>query len=129
MWSAFVWLSGADPDILARCTNLRRSERIRFASLGAMTAIPAVLGTCSMAYAMSTLTHDPRLYLAAGLTWGCIVLIIDRYLVSTVYKSTVNKLGGRIGSVLARLLFGLLVGITVSHPLVLLWFNDSIHQT
>jgi hypothetical protein len=125
----FIWLSGADPEILRNCTYLTNSERIRFASLGALTTIPAILGTFSMAYAISTLAHHPRIYVGAGIVWGFIVLLVDRYLVSTLHKSQVRSWGGMATSMFVRFLFAVLIGVAVAHPLVLLWFKDSITQT
>lgn len=127
MWRAFVWLSGADPEILARCKNLSRSERIRFAGLGSLVVIPAVLGFVGMSYAVSTVSSEPIIYFGAGAAWGAAVAAIDRYLLSTLYRSRLKN-RGRVGAVAARLIFAVLVGIAVSHPLVLLWFDDSITQ-
>ncbi|MFB9238109.1 DUF4407 domain-containing protein [Plantactinospora siamensis] len=129
MRRAFIWLSGADPTILKDCTSLSNTEKIRFAGLGSLILVPAVLGTFSMAYAVSTLTRHAALYVLAGICWGVIVLLIDRYLISTLHKSTVPGAGGRTVPVVARLVFAVLVGIAVAHPLVLLWFDDSLVQT
>ncbi|MEV4638030.1 DUF4407 domain-containing protein [Actinoplanes sp. NPDC049548] len=123
-----LWLSGADPAILRDCTALSNTELIRFGGLGALTLIPAIMGTFSMAYAVSTLTGNLWLYILAGLAWGVVVLLIDRYLVSTLHKSSVQG-RGRTVPITARLLFAVVVGIAVAHPLVLLWFDDSISQT
>ncbi|MEU4242930.1 DUF4407 domain-containing protein [Actinoplanes sp. NPDC026619] len=128
MRRVFLWLSGADPVILDDCGPLRRTETIRFAGLGALTVVPAVLGCFAMTYAISTLTARPLIFVPAGLVWGCIVLAIDRYLVATLHKSALPG-HGRTVPIIARLLFAVLVGIAVAHPLVLLWFNDSLTQT
>ncbi len=125
----FIWLSGADTQILKRCTHLGRTEQIRFAGIGTLVLVPAVLGAVSMSYAVSTVTKEPRLYQGAGLVWGLVVLLIDRYLVSTVFKSHLSGLGGRIGAIVVRYIFALIVGIAVAHPFVLLWFDSSITQT
>lgn len=124
----FVWLSGADRDILAQCTNLRRSERIRFAGLGALILIPPVLGFVSMAYAVSTIVPNMAVAAGGGLVWALIILSVDRYLVSTLYKSKLRGGGTRALAMLARFAFAVIVGVAVSHPLVLLWFEDSITQ-
>ncbi|GAA0902382.1 DUF4407 domain-containing protein [Virgisporangium aurantiacum] len=128
MRRVFIWLSGADPAILRNCTNLTNSERIRFASLGALVLIPAILGAFAMSYALSLMTHRPTLYMTGGLLWGLAVLTIDRYIVATLYKSTIRHWFGTTSSVLIRLLFAVLIGTAVAHPLVLLWFKDSLTQ-
>jgi hypothetical protein len=124
----FVWISGADTGILARCTNMRRTERTRFAGLGALLLVPGILGAVSMTYALSTVSGQPAVFVTGGLLWGCIVVLIDRYLVSTIYKSRVKSAKGRFVAVLARLAFSVFVGLAVSHPFVMLWFDDSISQ-
>ncbi|KUL34497.1 DUF4407 domain-containing protein [Actinoplanes awajinensis] len=129
MRRAFIWLAGGDDVILRNCTNMHRSEQIRLTCLGALTVVPAVLGTCAMAYAISTLTDEAYLYVGGGVLWGLIVLAVDRYLVATMHKSEVRRRGGLVVSMLARLIFAIFIGIAVAHPLVLLWFDKTITQT
>lgn len=124
----FVWLSGADRNILAECTALSRSEQNRFAGLGALVLVPAVLGLFSMMYAISTVNDDPRVYVTAGVGWFLIVVAIDRYLVSTIYKSRLSKGPARGVAIGARMVLAVFVGIAVSHPIVLLFFRDTITQ-
>lgn len=128
MRRVFIWLSGADLTILRNCTNLSGSERIRFAGLGTLVLVPAILGSLAMAYALSLMTPYPPMYVFGGLVWGTIVLFIDRYIVSTLHKSVLRHWFGTTSSVLLRLLFALVIGTAVAHPLVLLWFKDSITQ-
>src|SRR5882757_7401563 len=111
-----IWLSGADPEILRECTHLRNSERIRFAAQGALTLVPAMLGSVAMAYAISTVARRPLVYVGCGLLWGVVVLLVDRYLVATIHKSAVPGRGLRAVPLLARLGFAILIGIAVAHP-------------
>ncbi len=124
----FIWLSGADRDLLDKSTNAPRTERIRFGGLGSLVLIPAVLAFFSMTYALSTIVESPWIYVGAGLIWGGMILAIDRYLVSTIYKTSLKGGNGRLWAILARYVFALLVGFAVAHPMVLLWFDDSISQ-
>jgi hypothetical protein len=128
MGKIFIWLSGADRQILDKCTRLPKSEKIRFAGFGTLVLIPAILGLFSMMYAVSTVTNNPFIFITAGIVWFLIVLFIDRFLVSTVYKSTLNTRKNFGVALISRYLFAIFVGIAVSHPLVLLWFNQSISQ-
>ncbi len=133
MRNLFLWLSGVDANLLASCERAPESERLKFAGIGGLVLIPAVLGFFSSMYAISTLTSNWFLIAVTGVVWGCIVLAIDRYLVSTVYKSRLKRNFGEqlatIGRYAARYVFAIFVGIAVSHPVVLLWFDDSIRQT
>lgn len=122
----FVWLSGADPDILKQCTKLPKTERRKFAGFGTTVLIPATLGLFSMGYALSTFTSDPKIYITGGVLWFFIVLAIDRFLVSTLYKSSVQPKRNFWIALFFRLIFAVFVGIAVSHPLVLFLFDKSI---
>lgn len=82
----FIWLSGADRVIIDQCTTMGRSERKRFAGLGALVLVPATLGFFSMMYAVSTLTSDPLVYVSAGVLWFLMVAAIDRYILSTTHN-------------------------------------------
>lgn len=121
MGRLFVWLSGAHPEHVG-------DERGRFAGLGALVLIPAILGFVSMAYAVSTVAYHPIVYVAAGATWFFIVVAIDRYLISNTFKTDPTARNGRVVAVVIRYLLSIVVGVAVSHPLVMLWFDDSITE-
>ena len=91
-----------------------------------MVLVPATLGLFSMTYAISTFVNSPWLYLLAGITWALIVFVFDRFIISSFRKkSTVLKDVTSL-TFLSRLLFSVFVGIVVAHPLVLLYFHESI---
>lgn len=128
MGRVFIWLSGADRQLLDQCAKLPKSERIRFAGFGTLVLIPAILGLFSMMYAVSTVSENPLIFIAGGVVWSFIVLIIDRFLISTVYKSALKDSKGYGVALISRYLLAIFVGVAVSHPLVLLWFDESISQ-
>src|SRR5690242_2624635 len=97
--------------------------------LGSLVLVPAALSLFSMTYAISTFVHKPAIYLTVGVAWACIVLAIDRYLVSTVHKSSTRGIRSAAVSILVRYVFAIFLGIAISHPLVLLWFDNTITQT
>ena len=125
MKNIFVWLSGPDPKVLSQCTHLTESRK--FAGFGTTVLIPATLGLFSMGYAVSTFSADPRIYITGAILWFLIVLAIDRFLVSTLYRSSLKSNRDFWIAFLFRILFAGVVGIAVSHPLVLFLFNGSIH--
>jgi len=110
----FVWLAGADPQILAKCIRLPKSERIKFAGLGTLVLIPAILAFFSGAYALSTLSNNPSIFVAGGLVWFFIVLSFDRFLVSTTHKSSLKTAKNYRGLV-CRYFLAIVVGIAISH--------------
>lgn len=90
--------------------------------------VPAILGLFSMIYAISTLTGKWPVYVAAGTVWALIVFIFDRFIVSTFRKSDSPRKDILSFLFFSRLLFSIGIGIVVSHPLVLLVFDDSLRQ-
>jgi hypothetical protein len=123
LYRLLIVCAGSDEDILKKCP---RSEHIKHAGFGALVLVPATLGLFSMTYAISTFVKSPYLYILAGITWACIVFIFDRFIISTFRKkSSVLK---DISSLtfLSRLAFSVFVGIAVAHPLVLLYFHESL---
>lgn len=121
----FVWSAGSDREILDRTG---RSEHVKHAGYGGLVLVPAVLGLFSMMYAVSTLTDKPFVYIGAGIVWACIVFTFDRFIVSTFRKSDSARKDLFSFLFLSRLLFSIGIGVLVSHPIVLLVFDDSLEQ-
>lgn len=124
MQNPFIWLAGSDRDLLAKCPKF---ERIKHIGFGTLVLIPAVLAFFSMTYAISTLTDNIIVFFATGFCWAVIVLFIDRFIVSSLFKTKENDTNFWI-SFAARFIFAIFVGIAVSHPMVLLFFEKSINQ-
>ena len=121
----FVWSAGSDREILDRTG---RSEHVKHAGYGGLVLVPAVLGLFSMMYAVSTLTDKAFVYIGAGIVWACIVFTFDRFIVSTFRKSDSARKDLFSFLFLSRLLFSIGIGVLVSHPIVLLVFDDSLEQ-
>lgn len=125
LFDFFVWSAGSDREILDRTG---RSEHIKHAGYGGLVLVPAVLGLFSMMYAVSTLTPQPFIYIGAGIIWAAIVFTFDRFIVSTFRKSDSPRKDLFSFLFLSRLLFSIGIGVLVSHPIVLLVFDDSLEQ-
>ena len=121
----FLWCSGSDIHVLE---EVPRSETIKQVGYGTLVVVPAILALFAMSYALSTLTTNPAIYLGGGVVWSLIVFAFDRFIVSTFRKSDsiVNDITSTV--FLSRLVFAVFVGILVAHPLVMLYFNDSIEE-
>ncbi len=115
--------AGSDEDILQKCP---RSEHIKHAGFGALVLVPATLGLFSMTYAISTFVTSPYLYILAGLVWACIVFVFDRFIISSFRKKSSVFKDVTSLTFLSRLVFSAFVGIAVAHPLVLLYFHESL---
>jgi len=123
--SFFLWSAGSDLEVLDR---VPRSETIKQIGYGTLVVVPAVLAFFAMSYALSTLTESRLIYLAGGFVWSLVVFCFDRFIVSTFRKSesTINDLTSMV--FISRLAFAAFVGLLVAHPLVMLYFNDSIEE-
>ncbi|MEO5648998.1 MAG: DUF4407 domain-containing protein [Ginsengibacter sp.] len=123
LYRFLIFCAGSDEDIIEKCP---RSEHIKHAGFGALVLVPATLGLFSMTYAISTFVESPYVYFLAGLIWAAIVFTFDRFVISTFRKkSSIAKDAVSI-TFLSRLVFSIFVGIAVAHPLVLLYFHESI---
>lgn len=123
LYRFLIFCAGSDEELLSKCP---RSEHIKHAGFGSLVLVPAILGLFSMTYAISTFVNSPYLYLIAGLTWAGIVFIFDRFIISSFRKK--ESIAKDITSLtfLSRIIFSAFVGIAVAHPLVLLYFHESI---
>jgi hypothetical protein len=125
LYNFFVWAAGSDREVLDRCGQ---SEHIKHAGYGGLVLVPALLGLFSMVYAISTLTDKWWVYTSAGVVWAAIVFVFDRFIVSTFRKSDSPRKDMLSFLFASRLFFSIGIGIVISHPTVLLVFDDSLQQ-
>jgi hypothetical protein len=118
---AFFWLSGAGTETLERCPNW---EQRKYVAFGATVLVPCAFAFIACAYALSTITDDPKVIYPVAGVWAFIILTIDRALLAGYrpYLSIFRKLS----QFSLRLVVAVLMGITIAHPLVLLLFRDTI---
>lgn len=121
----FLWCAGADTDLLAR---LPKSETTKQVGFGTLVVVPAVLALFAMTYALSTLSASPFVYGSGGLLWAAIVFCFDRFLVSSFRKSGSVTEDVSSSVFLSRVVLAAFVGMIVAHPLVMLYFDDSVDE-
>ncbi|NLT71414.1 MAG: DUF4407 domain-containing protein [Verrucomicrobiaceae bacterium] len=117
----FFWLSGAGADTLEQCPGW---EQRKYVAFGATVLVPTVFAFIACAYALSTLTTNWSIIVPIALAWGLIIMTIDRALLS-IYRSY-QKLHRKISQFFLRIVVAGLMGVTISHPLTLLLFTDTI---
>src|SRR6056297_528821 len=117
----FIWLSGAGAETLEQCPEW---EQRKYVAFGATVLVPTVFAFIACAYALSTLTDDWRIIATVATAWGLIIMTIDRALLS-IYRSY-QRFHRKVGQFFLRIVVAALMGITISHPLTLLLFNDTI---
>lgn len=117
----FFWLSAASTDNLEACPAW---ERRKYVAFGATVLVPCTFAFIACAYALSTLTENVWVIAPVSLVWAFIILTVDRALLATyrAYQSFVRK-AAQFG---LRMVVAALMGITISHPLTLLLFKDTI---
>jgi len=119
----FIWLAGADDDKLANCPKW---ERRKYEAFGATVLVPTLFGIIACAYAVSTLTPDPKIIIPIALVWAFIILSIDRALLAS-YRAFVTGTR-KYTQFFLRFLVAVLMGFSISHPLTLLLFKDTIAE-
>jgi len=118
----FVWLSGADPDVLKHCER----ERRRFAAMGG-----TVLTTSVLAFLAATFTVHEFLYLPlgfallAGVGWGVAIMNLDRWLLTSIRRQRTAI--RTVGMALPRIALALVVGFVIAEPIVLHVFENEVH--
>jgi hypothetical protein len=117
----FFWLSGAGADTLEQCPGW---EQRKYVAFGATVLVPTVFAFIACGYALSTLTDNWNIIIPIALAWGLIIMTIDRALLS-IYRSY-QKFHRKISQFFLRIVVAALMGVTISHPLTLLLFNDTI---
>jgi hypothetical protein len=124
----FIWCAGSDTELLDHCSKRERNKHIGY---GTLVLVPAVLAFISMSFALSTVelvATQPLLYFLAGLIWSLIILSFDRFIVSTHIRKIDDSSELKNPAFFLRLGFAIILGIVISHPLVMLYFDGSIQD-
>ena len=117
----FFWLSGASDESLRDCPAW---ERRKYVAFGATVLVPTLFALIASAYAVSTLTDNWAYIIPIALVWAFIILTVDRALLATyrAYQSWFRKMA----QFSLRIVVAALMGLTISHPLALLLFRDTV---
>ena len=117
----FFWLSGAGTETLEQCPTW---EQRKYVAFGATVLVPCAFAFIACAYALSTLTDNPRVIYPVAAVWAFIILTIDRALLAG-YRPFLSW-WRKLSQFSLRLVVAVLMGLTIAHPLVLLLFRDTI---
>jgi hypothetical protein len=121
MGRLLIWLSGASPDILKDFPG----DRAKYIGIGAAILITSSIAAVSMTFALVTALNVPLLAaIPFALAWGLAILSLDRWLVVSLQRQP--HWWGYLTLVLPRVLLGLLFGIIISTPFVLVIFQPEI---
>jgi uncharacterized protein DUF4407 len=111
--------AGADHSTMAQCTS---SEVRKYKIMGTCVLIPAVLALFSGGYAMYLISQSETLAYLFAPVWGLIIFTLDRAVVSTTRPGKVSL------GVVGRIFLSIIIAFTISEPIVLRLFSDSIED-
>lgn len=130
----FLICSGATVDILERPEC--KTELSRYAMMGAFVALTAAFAALSGGFALYTGFKRLPLAIPVGLLWGGFIFTLDRFIVSSIRKKTIepnSSLGhqtriklGEILTALPRLILAGFIAVTVAVPLEMKYFEPEI---
>lgn len=121
MSSALLWLSGADTDVLRHCER----ERAKFVAMGGTVLTTSLLAAVSAVFTAHDFLHaSTAAALLVGLAWGLAIMNLDRWLLITIRRQ--ETVGKTILMALPRVLLAILIGLSISEPLVLRIFDGEV---
>ncbi len=126
--------SGADLEILEKPEC--RIEQNKYIGIGATILSTAVLASLSGGYALFSVFHSRVASICFGLLWGVVIFNLDRYIVSSMRKPSIDegltffqilmvKLK-ELARALPRLLLAIFISIVITNPLELKLFGKEI---
>ena len=124
------WCSGSVPELVRQS----RTEWARHAGIGGAVLSTWCLASFAGGYALYTVAAGSAMQipiaLAGGAIWGLIIFNIDRFLVSSLRKSGQRSLRDVVRLELVpstpRLLFAVVIALTIAEPLELRLFSSDI---
>jgi len=100
------------------------TERSRYTALACVMVGTSLLGGISMLFALSELSGGLQSWcVPLALFWSAFVLLVDRWLVSSMAGS---RLRSRLPAALVRLLVATMIGFVIAEPLVLQIFHIAV---
>ena len=124
MLKKFFWMcSGADTDILQNCS---KAEQIKYAGIGGTVFFTALMAFIAASYALFTVFDNYLTAVFFGLVWGLLIFNLDRFIVSTIKKSS-NK-WDEIWQATPRIILAVIIAIVIAKPLELKIFEKEVNQ-
>ncbi|WP_165486348.1 DUF4407 domain-containing protein [Frankia sp. Cppng1_Ct_nod] len=121
MRRVLIWLSGANPEILARCPT----DQAKYVGVGSAVLTTSAMAAASCAFALHMGLHIPVAgCLLIGTAWGFAIMGLDRWLVSSVQRR--DRWYQNLLIAFPRLALAVLIGLVISTPLVLRIFEPEI---
>jgi hypothetical protein len=123
------WCSGATPSLLRELPT----EWGKYAGIGASVLTTALLAAVSGGYALYSISSSLSLAFMFGTVWGLVIFNLDRFIVSTLskvdgVKPQLAAFTEQLLKALPRLILAILIGIVISTPIQVAFFQKEIQQ-
>jgi hypothetical protein len=122
----FILCSGADKSILFQC----RTEWNKYSGIGATIFFTGLLASLSGGYALYTIfrgeANAMTYALIFGVTWGFVILNLDRFIVSSIRKE--GNIQKEILQATPRFILAIIISIVIAKPLEVRIFESRIEQ-
>ena len=134
----FIGCSGAVDEAIQECPT----EWTKYIGIGATILFTGLLAFFSGGYALYTIFRDTNLdtldgaalcfAIPFGLLWGAIIFNLDRFIVSTFYKTNERNFWKRLGKellqALPRLILAVIIAFVISKPIEIKIFENRISE-
>ncbi|MDP1814016.1 MAG: DUF4407 domain-containing protein [Leadbetterella sp.] len=131
----FLFLSGTDYKTISECPT---DNATRYALLGVLVCIPAILGFCSASFSVSLIFTNYTYSIFIAIIWAFTILTIDRCIAAynpEIYDSNTEKLTelkskkAKENSIyISRVVLSIVLGIVIAEPLCVKIFQDEITE-
>lgn len=122
----FILCSGADKNILFQC----RTEWNKYSGIGATIFFTGLLASLSGGYALYTIfrgeANAMTYALIFGITWGFVILNLDRFIVSSIRKE--GNIQKELFQATPRFILAIIISIVIAKPLEVRIFESRIEQ-
>lgn len=122
-----IFCSGSDKGMIDQCP---KSERNKYASIGATVFLTGLLAAISSGYALYTIFRGENYAMLAaisfGLVWATVIFNLDRYIVSSLRKEGNWK--KELLYATPRFIIAILISLVIAKPLEVRIFASRIEQ-
>ncbi|MDZ7966418.1 MAG: DUF4407 domain-containing protein, partial [Nostoc sp. DedSLP03] len=119
-----LFCSGVTIPIILR--NACITEHDKYASIGAIILLTAILAVLSGGYALYSIFQSKILSGIFGLFWGAFIFTLDRLFVSSIKKGNNEKWFSPLLMAAPRILLAVIISIVIARPLELKIFEKEI---
>lgn len=119
----FLLCSGVDLKLIDSCSN---GEQNKYAGIGATVFFTAVMAMLAASYALYTVFDNVFASIFFGFIWGLLIFNLDRFIVSTIKKSTSKW--KELLQATPRLILAMIIAVVISKPLEIKIFEKEINQ-